>query len=56
LWLVQWNTFIATFKQLIIEGGHQYLKALNPEWPKPIIEIIENARICGVVVFKGEEV
>ena len=44
----------ATFRQLIIEGGHSYLKALNPDWPSRIIEIDENARFCGVVVFKGE--
>ena len=50
------NTEEATFKQLIVEGGHQYLKALNPEWPNRIIEVNQNARICGVVVFKGEMV
>ncbi|MBR9910302.1 MAG: peptidase S24 [Gammaproteobacteria bacterium] len=44
----------ATFKQLMIDGGKQYLKALNPNWPNPIIEIEEEATICGVVVFKGE--
>ena len=43
----------ATFKQLIIEGGRQYLKALNPEWPTPIIEVKRPARFCGVVIFKG---
>lgn len=46
----------ATFKQLIIEGDKQYLKALNPDWPKPIIEVDTAATICGVVVFKGEVV
>ena len=46
----------ATFKQLIVEGGRQYLKALNPEWPNRIIEFNQNTRICGVVVFKGEMV
>lgn len=50
------DTAEATFKQLIVEGGRQYLKALNPEWPNPIIEINQNARICGVVVFEGEMV
>ena len=44
----------ATFKQLIIEEGNQYLKALNPDWPNRIIEIDEEASICGVIVFKGE--
>jgi SOS-response transcriptional repressor LexA len=46
----------ATFKKLIIEDGKQYLKALNPDWPNRIIEINEEATICGVVVFKGEVV
>jgi SOS-response transcriptional repressor LexA len=50
------DTAEATFKQLIVEEGHQYLKALNPEWPNRIIEVNQNARICGVVVFKGEMV
>lgn len=46
----------ATFKQLIIEGEHRYLKPFNPNWPDPIIEINGNATICGVVIFKGERV
>ena len=46
----------ATFRELIIEGGHTYLKAHNPDWPDRIIEIDESATICGVVVFKGEMV
>lgn len=46
----------ATFKQLVIEGGKRYLKALNPAWPDQIIQINSNATICGVVIFKGEEV
>ena len=46
----------ATFKQLIIEEGKQYLKALNPDWPNRIIEVNEEATICGVIVFKGEVV
>lgn len=44
----------ATFKQLIIEGGQKYLRALNPNWPNPIVEVNGSARICGVAVFKGE--
>lgn len=44
----------ATFKQLIIEGDKSYLKALNPAWPEPMIEINGTATICGVVIFKGE--
>lgn len=46
----------ATFKQLIIEGGSMYLKALNPSWPEKIIEIDESAKICGVVICKVEKI
>jgi len=46
----------ATFKKLIIEGNKRFLKALNPAWPEPIIEINGNATICGVVIFKGEKI
>jgi SOS-response transcriptional repressor LexA len=46
----------ATFKQLIVEENRRYLKALNPDWPDRIVAIGENTTICGVVVFKGEEV
>ena len=46
----------ATFKQLIIEEGKQYLKALNPDWPNRIIKVDKKASICGVIVFKGEVV
>jgi len=46
----------AIFKQLIIEGGRKYLKALNPDWPERITEIDETTAICGVVVFRGEMV
>jgi SOS-response transcriptional repressor LexA len=44
----------AEFKQLIVEGGRHYLKALNPDWPDRIIETNEDTQVCGVVVFKGE--
>jgi SOS-response transcriptional repressor LexA len=40
----------ATFKQLIVEDGRRYLKALNPAWPEPYIEVTQDATICGVVV------
>jgi SOS-response transcriptional repressor LexA len=42
----------ATFKQLVIEGSRRYLRALNPAWPEPIIEINGHATICGVVIGK----
>ena len=44
----------AVFRQLIVEGGRQYLKALNPDWPDRIVELEPGAAVCGVVVFKGE--
>jgi len=42
----------ATFKQLIIEGPRRYLKALNPAWPDPIIEINGDCTLIGVAVGK----
>jgi SOS-response transcriptional repressor LexA len=42
----------ATFKQLIIEDGKKYLKALNPSWPNRIVQVNGNATICGVVKTK----
>ena len=47
------STNETTFKQLVVEGERQYLRALNPAWPERIIEIDSDATICGVVVFKG---
>lgn len=40
----------ATFKQLIIESGHKFLKAANPVWPTPIQPINGNCTIVGVVI------
>lgn len=43
----------ATFKQLVVEGGQRFLRALNPDWPGPkLIQIDGNATICGVVIGK----
>ncbi|WP_095128717.1 LexA family transcriptional regulator [Pseudomonas sp. Irchel s3h14] len=44
----------ATFKQLVMEGSRRFLKPLNPAWPDPIIELDDNATICGVVFSKLE--
>lgn len=46
----------ASFKQLMAEGGENYLKVLNPNWPRPIIELEDITQICGVVVFKGDAI
>jgi len=40
----------ATFKQLMLDGSKKYLKALNPNWPNPIMEMLPDAVICGVVI------
>ena len=40
----------ATFKQLIIEDGHKFLQAANPNWPTPIQPINGNCTIVGVVI------
>ncbi|QGX91686.1 LexA family transcriptional regulator [Tatumella sp. TA1] len=38
----------ATFKKLIIDAGHKYLKGLNPAWP--MVPINGNCTIIGVAV------
>ena len=46
----------AAFRQLVEGNGRRYLRALNPEWPRPVVEVTDAGRICGVVVFRGEHV
>lgn len=46
----------ATFKKLVVEGDRKYLRALNPAWPEPMMQINGHATICGVVIFKGETI
>ena len=41
----------ATFKQLIIENGHKFLKAANPNWPEQLIPINGNCTLVGKVIF-----
>jgi len=48
------DTKEATFKKLIVDGDKTYLRALNPAWPEPIIQVAGDATICGVAIFKGE--
>lgn len=38
----------ATFKKFIVDGGHRFLKGLNPAWP--LIPINGNCKIIGVAV------
>lgn len=43
----------ATFKELVVDGGHKFLRPLNPDWPGPkFLPINGNATIIGVVVGK----
>jgi SOS-response transcriptional repressor LexA len=44
----------ATFKQLIIEGDHKFLKAANPSWPEQLIPINGNCTLVGKVIFTGK--
>lgn len=43
---------MAILRQLMIDGGRRYLKALNPAWPDAIIEFPPGAHIVGVVICK----
>lgn len=42
----------ATFKELVVEGGKYYLRALNPDWHEKIMPIDNNCRLVGKVVGK----
>jgi len=42
----------ATFKQLIIEDGNYFLKAINPNWPQQFVPINGNCHIVGRVIAK----
>lgn len=44
----------ATFKELVVEGDNNFLKALNPDWPERIFQINSNCHIAGVVIGKYE--
>lgn len=39
-----------TFKRLVTEGRHKCLKPLNRDWPEQLIEILDDAKIVGVVI------
>ncbi|MGP9494085.1 LexA family protein [Pseudoalteromonas sp. AOP7-A1-14] len=44
----------ATFKQLIIESGHKFLKAANPNWPEQLTPINGNCTLVGKIIFAGK--
>jgi SOS-response transcriptional repressor LexA len=41
-------------RQLVIDSGARYIKAINPAWPDQIKELASPAEIVAVVIFKGE--
>lgn len=43
-----------TFKQFISDSGEYFLKALNPQWPDPIIPVDTKWEVCGVVISRHE--
>lgn len=45
-----------TFKQLIIEDGKKYLKALNPNWHTQYLPINGNCEVIGVVIYVGRKI
>lgn len=40
----------ATFKELVVESGRYYLRALNPNWHEKIMPVDHNCRLVGKVV------
>lgn len=44
---------IVKLRKYIVDGGTRYIKALNPSWPRPFLEMTDDCRICGVVIYKG---
>ena len=43
----------ATFKRLQRTHDGAHLLAVNPDWPRRIIPLDDDAEICGVVIFSG---
>ncbi len=43
----------ALLRRMIITQEGRFLKAVNPNWPNPIMSLPEDAIICGTVVFSG---
>lgn len=44
---------IVKLRKYIVDGNTRYVKALNPSWPRPFLELTDDCKICGVVIFKG---
>lgn len=48
------DTGETTFKRYMVDGFSKALKALNPNWPTPYIEINGTCRLLGTVIFSGK--
>lgn len=40
----------AILRELFVESGKKYLKAVNPAWHEPIFELTPDIKVCGVVI------
>jgi len=52
--IVKINEDTAIFRQIIIEGGKMFMKALNPDWPNKLQEFTIGMSIIGKVIEKRE--
>ncbi|MEM7284557.1 MAG: S24 family peptidase [Pseudomonadota bacterium] len=43
-----------TFKRYMVEGGKPYLRAMNKNWPNPIVEVNGEAEILATIIFVGK--
>lgn len=50
------NSKTAKFRKLIIDGDNKYLATLNPNWPNNMVMMDDNTTICGVAIYKGENI
>ena len=44
---------MAFFRRLVVTPEGHFLKTLNSSWPTPIMQLADDAIICGTVVFSG---
>lgn len=50
------NSRTAKFRKLIIDGDNKYLATLNPAWPNNMVMMDDDTKICGVAIYKGENI
>lgn len=44
---------VLMLRELVVESGKQYLKALNPAWPDNIVEL-GKGKVIGTAIYRGE--